>query len=165
MRKWTAFGAVLTIALGVVGFDAVSRASHANSTPGRVLRVYEHDTAQAQIDLGEKGDSPGDIFIYSGDLFDRKGGRNRGRVGGECETMSTGAHAETVCTGNFRLPDGQIITQGLFDTAALFARGETVPWAITGGTGIYRNARGYGTVEVPQDVPNLTDANFVFYLR
>ena len=57
------------------------------------------------------------------------------------------------------------ITQGLSDTAALFG-GKIIPWAaITGGTGIYRNAHGSSTVAVPVDVPNQTDADFVLYLR
>jgi hypothetical protein len=32
------------------------------------------------------------------------------------------------------------------------------------GTGIYRNASGTGTVEIPHDVPNETDAHFVLNL-
>ena len=36
--------------------------------------------------------------------------------------------------------------------------------AIVGGTGIYQNAGGGGTIQVPPDVPNLTDANFVLNL-
>jgi hypothetical protein len=165
MRRWAALGAVLAIVLGVVALDAARQATNAASFRGRTIRLYEHDTQQAQLDLGDKGESPGDRFLYSGDLFDRKGGRNLGRVGGNCETVSTGAHAETVCTGNFVLAGGQIITQALFDTADLFAKGKTVPWAVIGGTGIYRNAQGSGTVQVPPDVPNETDATFVFYLR
>jgi hypothetical protein len=50
------------------------------------------------------------------------------------------------------------------DTAALFVRGDTVPLSIVGGNGVYQNARGTGTVQVPPDVPNLTDANFVLNL-
>jgi hypothetical protein len=33
--------------------------------------------------------------------------------------------------------------------------------SIVGGTGIYRSARGDGTIQVPLDVPDQTDANFV----
>jgi hypothetical protein len=54
------------------------------------LRFFEHDTQQASLDLGDKGESPGDVFVYSGDLFNRKGGKNVGRAAGQCETMSTG---------------------------------------------------------------------------
>jgi hypothetical protein len=45
--------------------------------------------------------------------------------------------------------------------AALFGRGDTVPFYIAGGNGIYRYARGDATIQVPPDVPNETDANFV----
>ena len=51
--------------------------------------------------------------------------------------------------------------QGTLDSAALFASGNPNPLFITGGTGIYRNARGDGTIQVPVDVPDQTDANFV----
>jgi hypothetical protein len=168
MRKRAAFGAVLAIFLGVVGFSVIGPAGGATSATalhGRTIRLYEHDTQQAPIDVGEKGASPGDRFFWSGDLFDRKGGTNVGRTGGVCETTGTAPHNDSLCTASFVLPGGQIITQGISNTADLFG-GKTIPWAaITGGTGIYRNAHGYSTVNVPVDVPNQTDADFVLYLR
>jgi hypothetical protein len=33
--------------------------------------------------------------------------------------------------------------------------------SVVGGTGKYNNARGDGTAQVPPDVPNQTDANYV----
>jgi hypothetical protein len=66
-----------------------------------------------------------------------------------------------LCIQTFVLDGGQITVHSLADRAALFGRGETVPFAIVGGTGIYSNARGDGTIQVPVDVPNQTDANFV----
>ncbi len=65
------------------------------------------------------------------------------------------------CNGTFNLAGGQIVIQGVLDTAALFVRSDTVPLSIVGGTGIYQNARGNGTIQIPPDVPNQTDANFV----
>jgi hypothetical protein len=161
MRKWAITGAVLPIILGVVAVGGVGRAADAAGTPGRSFHLYEHDTAQANIDLGKKGDSPGDRFIWSGDLFDKKGGKKLGRVGGNCETVSVTPRDETVCTGNFMFPGGQLLAQGLFDTSDLFG-GKSVPWAVIGGTGSYRDARGTGTVVVPTNVPNQTDALFTF---
>ena len=64
-----------------------------------------------------------------------------------------------MCTQTFLLDGGEITVQVLGDTAAAFLRGETVPMAIVGGTGIYSTARGDGTVQILPDVPNLTDAN------
>jgi len=50
------------------------------------------------------------------------------------------------------------------DTAAAFVRNEAVPLSIIGGSGMYQNARGVGTVQLVAGVPNLTDANFVLNL-
>jgi len=73
------------------------------------------------------GDSPGDHYVYSGDVFDRKGGKNFGRVGGDCETLSTiAAHPERPCTVTFVLAGGEIVGAGTFNTADLFGGGQTL---------------------------------------
>ena len=162
MRKLTILGGVAAATVLTITWISTGPA---DSASGRVLRLYEHDTQQTQLDLGEKGETAGDLFIYSGDLFNRKGGKNVGRAAGECRTVSTGSvHAESTCTVHMILAGGKIVAEGLFNTADVFG-GKTVAFPITGGTGIYRNARGYGTVNVPTDVPNLTDANFLLYLN
>jgi hypothetical protein len=59
-----------------------------------------------------------------------------------------------MCVGTIALAGGGIVLEGLTDRAALFERGDAVPLAITGGTGVYSNVRGDATVQVPPDVPN-----------
>jgi hypothetical protein len=127
------------------------------------LRFFEHDTQRASLDLGPQGTGPGDQFIFGGDLFDHTGGRRVGHTAGQCTIFSGNATAtgDAFCTTILVLDRGQITGQGLFDSAALFNRGQTVSFAIVGGTGIYRNVRGDGTVQLPVDVPNKIDANFV----
>jgi hypothetical protein len=153
-------GAILLPILGACGQKAVpDRDANGVTT----LRFYEHDTQQATLDLGTPGTGPGDQFFYAGDLFDHAGGTKNGHTAGQCTTFSgnAGAAGDVLCTATFVLERGQITVQGLFDNAGLFGRDETLPWAIVGGTGTYRNARGDGTVQVPVDVPNQADANFV----
>jgi hypothetical protein len=151
--------ALLLPMLGACGQKA---APDRNSAGVTTLRFFDHDTVQTNLDLGSPGPGPGDQFIYSGDLFDHVGGTKVGHTAGQCTTFSGNATAGDVfCTGTLVLDKGQITFQGLSDTAALFVRGETVPLAIVGGTGAYSNARGDGTVQVPVNVPNQTDANFV----
>ncbi|MCA1845655.1 MAG: dirigent protein [Actinobacteria bacterium] len=160
MRRLTIFGGVAVATVLTLTLIAIRPA---DSASGKVVRIYEHDTSQTPIDLGDKGESPGDLFVYSGDVFNKKGGKNIGRAAGQCLTVSTGsAHAESICSVHVTLAGGKIIGEGLANTADIFG-GKTVSFPITGGSGIYRNARGYATVTVPQ-VPNLTDAIFVFYL-
>jgi hypothetical protein len=129
------------------------------------LTLFEHDTVQYQADLGGPGPGPGDQFIFAGDVFDRPGGVFLGTIGGSCTTLTGNATAgQQACNGTFNLAGGQIVIQGVADTAALFVRGAEVPHSIVGGTGIYQNARGNGTIQVPPDVPNQTDANIVLNL-
>ncbi len=126
------------------------------------LALYEHDTEQHVIDHGSPGPTPGDQFIFAGDVFDRPGGVFLGRANGICTTLTgDDKGGETTCSATFNLDGGQVAVQGTLDSAALFSSGNPNPLFITGGTGIYRNARGDGTIQVPVDVPDQTDANFV----
>ena len=151
----------------LVAVCAASTACGAPDTPQqKTLSLYEHDTQQANLDLGSPGAGPGDVYVFAGDLFDHQGGTKLGRAGGNVTTTSGDptTPGEVLVTATFTLAGGQIETQGLYDRSALFS-GRTLPVAITGGTGDYRDARGDGTVQIPPDVPNQTDANFVFNLR
>jgi hypothetical protein len=105
---------------------------------------------------------PSSLATYSITVFDHAGGTKVGHTAGQCTALSGDAPAgDILCTQTFLLEGGQIAIQGLADRAAVFGRGETVPFAILGGTGICSNARGDDTIQVPVDVPNQTDANFV----
>jgi hypothetical protein len=129
------------------------------------LAFFEHDTQQTMVDVGDPGPGPGDQFLFAGDLFDHAGGTNIGHTAGQCTTLSGDAtNGDAFCQGTFVLEGGQIAIQGLADTAALFGTGTPGDVAIVGGTGIYANARGDGTIQVPPDVPNQTDANFVLHV-
>ena len=126
------------------------------------LTLFERDDVQNFVDHGEPGPGPGDQFLFAGDVFDRPGGVFLGRSSGVCTTLTgDGQAGQTTCSATFDLAGGQILVQGFVDSNALFVSGGTNPLAITGGTGVYRNARGDGTIRVPVDVPNQTDAYFV----
>ena len=150
--------AVLLPMLGPCGQKAAADENAGNVT---TLRFFEHDTQQTNLDRRPE-EGPGDQSLFSGDLFDHPGGTKVGHTAGQCTALSGNAAAgDLLCTQTFLLEGGQITIQGLADRAAVFGRGETVPFAIVGGSGIYSNARGDGTIQVPIDVPNQTDANFV----
>jgi hypothetical protein len=135
------------------------------ATADTTLTLFEHDTVQHQADLGGPGPGPGDQFIFAGDVFDRPGGMFLGTASGSCTTVTGNeTSGQQACNGTVNLAGGQIVFHGVVDTAALFVRGDTVPLSIVGGNGMYQNARGNGTVQVPPDVPNQADANFVLNL-
>jgi hypothetical protein len=129
------------------------------------LTFFEHDNVQYQVDLGGPGPGPGDQFIIAGDLFDRPGGMFMGTFAGSATTLTgNDKSGQTAFNGTLSLAGGQIVVQGVVDTAAVIVRGETVPLSIVGGTGMYQNASGTGTLQVPPDVPSQTDAYFVLNL-
>lgn len=154
--KWAIMIASATVALPMTAPTAV-----ADTT----LTLFERDTVQHQADLGGPGPGPGNQFVFAGDVFDRPGGVFLGTTGGSCTTLTgSDKSGQTTCNGTFNLAGGQIVVQGVVDTAALFVRNETVPLSIIGGTGMYQSASGTGTVQLVAGVPNLTDANFVLNL-
>ena len=147
----------------VASLSALALASTAAADT--TMTLFEHDTVQHQTDLGGPGPGPGDQFIFAGDVFDRPGGMFLGTTGGSCTTLTGNeTSGQQTCNGTFNLAGGQIVFQGVVDTAALFVRGDTVPLSIVGGTGMYQNARGDGTVQLVAGVPNNADANFVLNL-
>lgn len=153
-------GVLATLAAGAV----LTAAAAGGSSTVTTIRLYEHDTSQANLDLGDPGEGIGDQFVFAGDTLDRKGGTKLGRLAGTFTTASPGTAGELVAAATFTLSGGQITTQGLFVASDLFG-GRTMTFAITGGTGRYRHARGVGTIQLPQDVPNLADAQFVLRLH
>jgi hypothetical protein len=135
------------------------------ATADSTLTLFEHDNVQYQADLGAPGPGPGDQFIFAGDVFDRPGGMFLGTMGGSATTLTGNEKSgQTAFNATLNLAGGQIVVQGVVDTAAVIVRGDRVPISIVGGTGIYQNAHGTGTIQVPPDVPNQTDANFVLNL-
>jgi hypothetical protein len=131
------------------------------ATADTTVNLFQHDTVQHQVDLEKPGPGPGDQFIFAGDVFDRPGGVWLGTGGGSCTTLSANKSA---CSGTFNLAGGQLVVQAVTDNAALTTSGAPMPVSVVGGTGIYQNARGTGTIQVPPEVPNQTDANIVLNL-
>jgi hypothetical protein len=156
--------AVAGIALAsVITIGVAHSAPPAATTPQpHTLRLFERDTQQANIDLGDHGPGPGDLFVFAGDLTDGTAtGPKAGRADGSCTTTSGDATKPgfLLCDITLTLRGGQIQTQAVYDSAALFG-GSVLPLAITGGTGNYRGARGDGTAQVP-DVKDPSAVVFV----
>jgi allene oxide cyclase-like protein len=159
MNKFAIRAAAAIVVLPMAGLFAPTAAAETT------LVLFEHDTVQYQADNGKSGPGPGDQIIFAGDVFDRPGGMFLGTTGGSCTTLTgNDTSGQSTCNATFNLAGGQIVVQGVNDTGAVFARGETVPLSIVGGTGMYQNARGSGTVQIPMDVPDRADANFVLNL-
>jgi hypothetical protein len=95
--------------------------------------VFATTTEEAFIDVGKKGFSLGDSFVFSAKLT--RQGKKVGHAGVVC-TFTSVRREESQCAGTVKLPGGQISVQGLVPGERVF----TIP--ITGGTGAFEAAGG-----------------------
>jgi hypothetical protein len=128
-----------TAAFAALAAAGVSSAAGSRSGQTKTLRYNVTFVNDSQIDLGARGPSVGDERTFYDVLFDNKGKRV-GYEGGVCavENMQPPVFS---CSITFSLPGGQIATQ-LLTTPGPAPK----PFAVTGGSGSYRNVRGEGTL-------------------
>ena len=129
---------VVSLALVVALAGAVAAwagGGHHGKGSGRALTVIEHATTDTTTDTGAKDDSAGDILTFANQVFDRADAHPVGTDQGYCIRVVAGKSYE--CNWTTSLAGGQITVEGPF----LDAGDSTL--AITGGTGRYRNARGF----------------------
>ena len=128
---------LLPIPIVALALTAAGASAHEN---GKTFEVTGKAIAPpTMIDLGTPGPSAGDQQIISMDVF--KGAKKVGESHVVCVTVRAGI---VQCDNVTNLPGGQIVATGLVTDA----QEETSPFtqAITGGTGVYRNAHGQLTV-------------------
>ncbi|HEX2179188.1 MAG TPA: hypothetical protein VHL54_06680 [Actinomycetota bacterium] len=144
MRRLLLFAAVGLSALAMLPGLASGSPTNTGPAEGKVIRLVERIQAFELDDRGVSGASLGDRVIFSSDLF-TEDGKAAGRDGADCvvirlEHAAPAEERQVVnCTVSVELSDGQITFQGL-------AQGLNNTFAVTGGTGAYRNARGQAFV-------------------
>jgi len=116
------------------------------------LAVVEHATTDTVVDLTTNGDSTGDLLTFHNELFDAGNENVVGTDQGECVRIEVGVSWE--CRWINFLEGGSITIEG-----PLFDEGPSA-MAITGGTGVYRGARGSMRL-VSRDAAG-TEFDFVF---
>ena len=153
--------AAFLLLLAFVMAPAVAGAqSEEHKRPYKVLRFFERNEGHLNfIDTGAPGPSIGDRLVFSAAIFDTDGQRI-GKDGADCvivridPTETPDKQQVVQCMISVQLPDGQITVQGL-------AQGTENYFAITGGTGAYRQARG----EVfARDIVPLVEAEITVWL-
>jgi hypothetical protein len=149
MRRRLPLGVLAILVLAIASLPAASASSsQAGSSAGKgkkveVIRVTEVSVQEAFIDVGEEGESVGDSFVFSSDLF--RHGKKVGTDGGVGTFVRLEPDAFTVqFVATAALSKGQITVQGL---GTLTDGPLDIELAITGGTGKYRTAHGTLHVE------------------
>jgi hypothetical protein len=143
--KLSALGALLLSTAGV----AVASASPGDGPGVQVIHAVRTTEAQTEFDLGPTGNSLGDYQVFTA-RFDANG-RTIGFDGGVCTLVRLPTVYQCVATNS--LPEGQVTAQALIDYAKASA---PFQFAITGGTGRYRSARGTVTVLFGQSNDQVT---------
>ena len=116
------------------------------------LTVYEDKPTMKLLDLGEPGNSPGDVYHFFATLHSAPGGPVTGEVFGSKTLIKiatdTNPNLETRATVlffTFANHQDQIVAVGATDyppTVGEFDAGQPIVRAILGGTGEYMGARG-----------------------
>lgn len=118
--------AAVLVATGVFAYAAA-----AGDGGGRTIKLHERALAFSYIPA-PRSSPVGDRMTLSADILDEDG-NVVGRDAGDCAI--TNSDGTGVCNVGLKLPDGQLTVNGPDNV-----------FAITGGTGAYRNARGQAHV-------------------
>jgi allene oxide cyclase len=150
-----AFAPVTLVAAAVFVFAVVNAtASDKPKTEAGAVHVIEHATSDA-VTNGSADDAAGNVLTFANDVFDSADQSKVGSDQGYCVRIVVGKTWE--CNWTTFLSGGQITVEGPFSDT-----GNTV-LAITGGTGTYRNARGWMELEYHNAAGTAFD--FVFHLH
>ena len=117
--------------------------------------VYEDAPKMSLLDLGQPGNSPGDVYHFSAPLRSSAGGQIMGEVFGSKTLIKLATDADpdvekrgTLLFFTFGGGQDQIVVFGITNyspTAGEFAAGQPVVRPVLGGTGKYMGARGQVT--------------------
>ncbi len=149
MRRRILVGLAVVVC-GAVAFTATSFASGAAQSKTtwktKTIELYGVQTSFTFVDTDGSGPltapedlTAGDLFITTIDYYDRPGGKKLAHTeGGTCMWLGNSFMS---CTDSLVFPDGRVFIQGVHTPESLTgtARAE---FAVTGGTGAYRNVRG-----------------------
>jgi allene oxide cyclase len=152
MRSSRMIGAGV-IAAAALGLAAASVGAHPDIASPVQIHVIEHAISDTVTDTGAAGDSSGDLLTFHNPIFDASDSMRVGRDQGDCIRIVPGRSWE--CRFVTRLAGGSLTVEGpFFDT-------HNSVLAVTGGTGVYRNARGAMTLK---SRAGGTEFDFIFNL-
>jgi hypothetical protein len=135
-------GAALLAGVGSAVYGGLD--SQAATGP-EFIRISDRQFAYSRVDNGPRGRSPGDQEIIFDKLFNR---RITPKPIGSARFLCTFTTGRTrTCIATFDLPKGEIVATGTVRYRQFY------DLAITGGTGLYDNARGTLTIIRTTDRP------------
>ena len=159
MRKSLLAGGAVALGLGPAVPAVSASASGAargppSGTAANLLRIDIISRATSInnfVDIGPAGPSPGDLYVFSDDVFFASAPATKvGQADARC-TLVDPASPRFGCTIITSLPKGDITTEGTL----INVPGATSTGAVTGGTRDFRNARGEAVLDLgPPEGPH-----------
>ena len=136
---------IVLLAVAVLAGSLTLTSANASSDSFRLISVTKQTK---DVDVGPKGPSLGDFFVFSDNVYEDK--RRVGTLDGVCHvTRLTGKTGRQQCVATRKLRDGLLTAQTAF---AFDPKGPLeVTLAITGGTGRYSDAGGEAHVKFLSD--------------
>ena len=128
-----AVGACAVLATAGAATAAAASGTSASRTSVHTIQLVGHETQHKLISQGGFGDEE----IFSGTLDETSGSFSQVGVFGGTLTSVGSVPPLQMATVDLELQGGQITAQGFFDSSK-----SPIVHAVTGGTGIYRGARG-----------------------
>jgi hypothetical protein len=141
-------GAAIALVALAVGVVTPALSASGDSDTQRTIRLVAINTESNFVDVGAKGDTLGDYFVFTHKL--RRRGEHVGHVSGQCTIVSVArVESEPQCVVTASLPGGLITAQTLIGPHG--ATGDIVQ-AITGGSGTFTGAEGHILIQGVTDV-------------
>jgi hypothetical protein len=166
MHRKLVAAVVAATAIGLlVGGVSLAAQGPSNSSQPLVLDLLSRATAINNIvDTGPTGFSPGDLYVFSDRYFLADDpGLQVGTVDGRCvlidpATVRFDCSVTNTLSGAGGLEAGDVMASG----SLALVQGATSTFAVVGGTGPYRNARGDATVDLgPPEGPHRVTVNLI----
>jgi hypothetical protein len=153
MRKHLPWLAAVAVAF-IIGGALVALASRQRVNSPMQIHVVEHAVHEAVGNVGKKGDSHGDQFTFSNPVYDATDSKKVGKDLGDCIRIRPSA-GQWYCIWTTWIKG-----KGSIAIAGPFYDDRSSTMAITGGSGMFANARGTMTLSVHPG----GKYNFVFHI-
>ncbi|MFF7437599.1 dirigent protein [Streptomyces sp. NPDC008122] len=146
-RSFRRIGALCASTVAAVSFAAAAAPAHAAAGDGFEFTLYAKQVPAAGASASAPALKVGDVLTFADDLYKTKGGDKVGRDGVTCSVVRvSGDQADMNCVGTIVLnggPGGQLTAQALATVDITNEATAALDLAVTGGTGDFKQARGY----------------------
>ncbi|MEU9856768.1 hypothetical protein [Streptomyces sp. NPDC047974] len=148
IRSFRRIGALGAATVAAVTFAAAAPVAAAPAVPadGFEFTLYAKEVPADEDEVPDLSPDVGDSLAFADDLSSTKGGKTIGRDGVSCTVVRGGEQADLLCVGTFVLnggPGGQLTGQTLLSVDTSDEAPAAFDIAVTGGTGDFKDARGW----------------------